>query len=336
MITRRNFFVQGSLAASTIMLPGTLMSLAQPGKEPANHTFDVIIVGGSYAGLSAAMSLGRSLRNVLIIDSGLPCNRMVPHAHNFITHDGGRPKDIAGKAKEQVQHYETVSFLDDLAVKVQRSGSIFELTTQSGKIIPAKKILFATGLKDMIPAIPGFSDCWGISILHCPYCHGYEVRNQKTGILANGNAAFHYAPLVSNLTDKLTIFTDGKATFNEEQWQSIKKHNIPVVEQKLQAVLHENGKMSGIRLEDATEYKLAAMYARLPFEQHCKMPEEMGCELTEQGLIKVDAFQQTTVPGIYACGDNSAMRSIATAVATGSFAGAAINMELSTASFNLK
>lgn len=335
MITRRKFITKSGLLVSAFAIRGTLMSFAALDKESENQTFDVIIVGGSYAGLSAAMALGRSLRKVLIIDSGLPCNRQTLYSHNFITQDGEKPKDITNKAKVQVLSYETVSFHRDVAVKARRSGNIFELTTKSGKVFLAKKVLFATGLKDIMPSISGFSDCWGISILHCPYCHGYEVKNRKTGILGNGNLAFHYAQLVSNLTDKLIIFTDGEATFSAEQYQLIKRNNIHIIEQKVLTIEHNKGKLSGILLKDGSIYQLNALYARPSFEQHCKIPIELGCELTEQGLLKLDNFQQATIPGIYACGDNSAFRSIATAVSTGSQAGAAINMRLSTENFNL-
>jgi thioredoxin reductase len=336
MISRRKFIAQSSLLSATVAIPGILMSFAKLDKGDTDRIFDVIIVGGSYSGLSAAMALGRSLRKVLIIDSGLPCNRQTPYAHNFITQDGAQPKDIANKAKVQVLNYKTVSFHEDVAVKARRKEDLFEITTQSGSVFSAPKILLATGLKDIMPLIPGFSDCWGISILHCPYCHGYEVKGEKTGIWGNGNLAFHYAQLVSNLTDKLFIFTDGKAAFSADQYQLIRKNNIRIIEQKVQSVVHHHGKLSGILLEDGSAYELSALYARPSFEQHCKIPIELGCVLTEQGLIKVDSFQQTTIPGIYACGDNSAFRSVATAVSTGSQEGAAINMALSTAAFNLK
>ena len=299
-----------------------------------NKTYDVIIIGGSYAGLSAAMALGRSLRDVLIIDSNLPCNRRSPHSHNFITQDGEKPGDISRKAKAQVLKYETVSFHEDHVVEVGKNGDFFELTTWSGFVFLAKKILFATGLQDLKPDIAGFADCWGISIIHCPYCHGYEFGNQPTGILANGDMAFHYTQLVSNLTHILTIFTDGPATFSAEQHRLLEKNNVRIEQQEVKAFIHQNGLLSGLVLEDGAEHALNAIYTRPPFEQHCKIPVELGCELTEQGLLKVDHFQETTVPGIYACGDNSAMRSVPVAVSTGSVAGAAINMALCAAGFN--
>ncbi|MDO7742673.1 MAG: NAD(P)/FAD-dependent oxidoreductase, partial [Pedobacter sp.] len=161
-----------------------------------NTKFDVVIIGGSYAGLSAAMALGRALRNVLVIDSGKPCNAQTPHSHNFITQDGETPAAIAAKAKEQVMQYPSVQFLNDIAVAVSGENSNFSVSTSAGLNIHAKKILFATGVKDIMPAIEGFAACWGISVIHCPYCYGYEYKSQPTGILMNGDMAIDMAELI--------------------------------------------------------------------------------------------------------------------------------------------
>ncbi|ANI90297.1 pyridine nucleotide-disulfide oxidoreductase [Arachidicoccus ginsenosidimutans] len=291
-----------------------------------NKNFDVIIIGGSYAGLSAAMALGRSLRKVLIIDSGKPCNRQTPHSHNFITQDGEKPNLIAEKAKAQVLKYDTVMFLNDLAVSGKKIDFGFEITTQSGETYKAKKLVFATGVKDKMPGIKGFAECWGISVIHCPYCHGYEAKQEKTGILANGDFAFHYAQLIHNLTKDLTIFTNGKSTLAQVQTEKIIRHDIPIIEEEIAEIKHENGYLKQIVFKDHTTFELKAIYSRPDFEQYCKIPEMLGCELNEQGYIKVDMFQKTTVENVFACGDNtSPMRSVANAVAAGNFAGAMIN-----------
>src|SRR5690606_26609566 len=140
-----------------------------------NKHFDVIIIGGSYAGLSAAMALGRALRNVLIIDGGSPCNRQTPHSHNFITQDGEKPHIIAEKARTQVLQYPTIKFITGIAHSGFKTEFGFTITTKANETFEAKKLIFATGLKDNMPDIKGFSECWGISVIHCPYCHGYEV-----------------------------------------------------------------------------------------------------------------------------------------------------------------
>ena len=297
---------------------------------------DVIIIGGSYAGLSSAMALGRALRNVLIIDSGLPCNRQTPHSHNFITQDGEKPSAIAEKAKAQVLKYETIKFVNDLAVSGKKTENGFTITTKSGEEFTSKKVIFATGVKDIMPNIRGFSECWGISVIHCPYCHGYEVKNEKTGILANGNFAFHYAQLISNWTKDLIIFTNGKSTLTQEQTDKINKNKIPIIEKEIDLLQHENGNLKQIVFKDSSTAKLKAIYARTAFEQHCKIPEMLGCELTEEGLIKVDSFQKTSLANVFSCGDNSSlMRSVANSVATGNNAGAILNNGMTEEEFNL-
>lgn len=296
--------------------------------------FDVVIIGGSYSGLSAAMALGRSTRNVLIIDSGNPCNRQTPHSHNFITQDGEKPRVISEKAKEQVLNYPTVSFLSDFAADAKRSGGGFEVTTRSGIAVTAAKLIFATGVKDLMPPIKGFSECWGISVIHCPYCHGYEYRGKRTGIMANGEKGMHVASLVNNLTGSITILTSGKADFNAEQNEKLVKHNIGIIETPISEIEHENGHVKAVVFSDGSRKEFDAVYAAIPFEQHSDLPVSLGCEQTEQGHIKVDMFQRTSVPGIYACGDNSSMlRSVASSVATGNLAGAMVNMDLTKEAF---
>lgn len=293
------------------------------------NRFDVIIVGGSYSGLAAAMALGRALRKVLIIDSGKPCNAQTPHSHNFITQDGKKPAEISAIAKKQVLKYETVQFHNGLAITGSKTDKGFEIITQSGEKFTSKKLLFATGIKDLIPNIDGFSECWGISIIHCPYCHGYEVRNKKTGILGNGDYGFEFSKMIHNWTKELTLYTNGKSTLTEEQSQKLKSHNIQIIETEIEKFEHENGQIESIVFKNRSKTAIKAIYARLPFEQHCTIPTELGCEINEQGYFQVDAFQKITIPGIYASGDNTTpMRSLANAVAMGTLAGVMMNREI--------
>lgn len=169
----------------------------------------------------------------------------------------------------------------------------------------------------------------GISILHCPYCHGYEVRNEKTALFGNGDIGFHFAQLISNWTKELVLFTNGKSTLTEEQTAKIKKHNIEIIETEIESLEHNDGKVKNVVLKDNSKISVNAVYARPQFVQHSDIPATLGCELTEQGLIKADMFQKTSVANIYACGDNSNMaRALAASVATGTSAGAFLNNEL--------
>jgi thioredoxin reductase len=291
--------------------------------------YDVIIVGGSYSGLAAGMALGRALRKVLIIDSGNPCNKQTPHSHNFLTNDGKTPKEISSVAREQVQKYGTVDFLAGLVIAGLKQENGFEIQVQSGEMFTAKKIVFATGITDVMPDIPGFAECWGISAIHCPYCHGYEVRDQKTGILANGEIGLELASLISNWTKDLTVYTNGKPTFSKEQISKLQRHKIDIVESEIQRLEHKDGYLNNIIFKEGRVSPLKVLYARLPFVQHSPIAQSLGCELTSEGYLKVDAAHKTNINGVFACGDNTTrMRTVANAVAMGTTTGLMVNREL--------
>ncbi len=294
-----------------------------------SNQFDVIIIGGSYSGLAAGMALGRALRKVLIIDSGKPCNRQTPYSHNFLTQDGKTPNEIAMLARQQVEVYKKVAFFNGVATNGIKTESGFDIQVASGEIFKAKKLIFATGIRDIMPDIDGYAECWGISVLHCPYCHGYEVRNETTGILGNGDYAVEFSFMISNWTKDLTLYTNGKSTLTEEQTLKLRKHNINIVETQIEKLEHNKGTLQHIIFKDGKKVPIKAIYARSAFVQHCSIPELLGCDLTEEGYLKVDALQKTSVEGVFVCGDNSSrMRTVANAVATGTTAGMMINKEM--------
>ncbi len=291
--------------------------------------FDVIIIGGSYSGLAAGMALGRALRQVLIIDNGKPCNEQTPYSHNFLTQDGKSPAEISTIAKKQVEKYDTVKFLNGLVTNGIKTDNGFEIQVATGEMFSTKKLIFATGIRDIMPNIKGYAECWGISVLHCPYCHGYEISNERTGVLGNGEYGFDFSTLISNWTKDLTLFTNGKSILTVEQTKKLQSHNINIVETKIEKLEHTNGYLQKIIYKDGTTTLIKALYARTPFEQHSNLPELLGCEITDDGYIKVDTFQKTTVPGIFACGDNtSRIRTVANAVGTCTTTGMMVNKEI--------
>lgn len=290
---------------------------------------DVIIIGGSYAGLAAAMALGRALRTVLIVDDGKPCNRQTPHSHNFLTNDGKTPAEIATLARLQVSKYTTVEFFKGLATNGRKTDQGFEIEVSSGETFATKHLIFATGIKDILPSIPGIEACWGISVIHCPYCHGYEVRQEKTGILGNGDAGFDFTRLISNWTKDLTLFTNGPSTLTVEQGVQLQQHEIKIVEKKIEKIEHKNGHIQHLLFTDGTSFPLKAIYAPSPFVQHCKILELLDCALTEEGYIQIDNYHETTVPGVFAVGDNaSKMRTVANAVAMGTATGIMLSKKM--------
>lgn len=293
------------------------------------QTYDVIIAGGSYAGLSAAMALGRARRQVLIVDSGNPCNRQTPHSHNFLTQDGATPAAIAAAAKAQVLQYPGVHFKEGAITSATPITEGFTVTTATGEQFTAKKLLFATGVKDEMLAIKGFAESWGISVLHCPYCHGYEVKETPTGILANGDEAFEYVKMIRNWTSQLTIFTNGLSTLTAEQLEKLHKHHITVNEKEIAEIIHTGGQIHELLFKDGSTFALNALYHKPAFRQHCTVPEALGCERTPAGHIVVNEFQASTVPGVYVAGDaTNPFRGVSMSVAAGTLAGAMISREL--------
>lgn len=291
--------------------------------------YDVIIIGGSYSGMAAALGLGRALRSVLIIDDNNPCNKQTPHSHNFLTNDGRSPRQIAMLAKQNIARYKTVEFVKARATGVTKTANGFKVLVDGGESFLSRKLILATGIKDVLPNISGFAECWGISVLHCPYCHGYEVRNQITGILGNGQSAYEMATLISNWTNNLTLFTDGAAMFDASQYSKLKKNNITVVESELMHIEQQNGVIKELHLKNGERINIKALYHRPPFIQHSDIYRQLQCELSNDGYIKIDPSHKTTIPGVFACGDNTTrIRTVANAVAQGTTTAIMVNKEL--------
>ncbi len=275
------------------------------------------------------MMLGRALRRVLILDHNQPCNRQTPHSHNFLTRDGETPATISAIAREQVLRYPSVALQSDKVVAAQAVEGGFQVTTERGEVLHGRKLLLATGVKDEMPAIPGFAACWGISVLHCPYCHGYEVHGQKLGLLASGTMAEELANLIHYWSQDLVLFTNGPAGLTTEQLAALEARNIQLVETPIAELEHQNGRLEAVRTTDGASHVLSAIFARVPFQQHTDIAAQLGCTHTETGLIQATTFGETNVPGLFVAGDNSTpMRQVSVAVANGSMAAAFINREL--------
>ncbi|WP_316831401.1 NAD(P)/FAD-dependent oxidoreductase [Pedobacter aquatilis] len=291
--------------------------------------FEVIIIGGSYAGLSAGLALGRAKRNVLIIDAGKPCNKQTPQSHNFLTHDGDKPAEISAKAKAEVLKYPTVKFLNALATSAKKTHEGFEVETDSQEVFRGRKILLAAGLKDVMPDISGFDECWAISIIHCPYCHGYEVKDTKIALLMNGDMAFEMAKLISHWNKDLTILTNGKSEINDEHLNLLKAKSINVIDAEIEEFIHTDGYVKTVIFKDGSDLDVMAIYARPKMVQHSNIYQDLGCELDENGIIKVDGFQKTAIEGVYAAGDCATLvRGLSVVTAAGTMAGVMLNKDM--------
>jgi len=291
--------------------------------------YDVIVIGGSAAGLSAAMTLGRALRNVLIIDSCDPCNVQTPRSHNFLSRDGFSPSDIIKVSLEQVLAYPNITLISGEATHAVQEDDIFRIEISTGQSATCDKLLLATGLRDIFPDVEGFRECWGISVLHCPYCHGYEVRDEPTVIFANGEAAYHLSVMVHNWSKKLTVVTNGISELRFEEASRLEELGVTVIEKEVSRFEHENGHVKRIAFNDGTHFETNVIYASIPFEQKSDLAEQLGCKISSHNHIEVDDEQRTTIENVFAAGDCTAQaRAISVAAASGTKAGFTINLEM--------
>jgi thioredoxin reductase len=200
---------------------------------------------------------------------------------------------------------------------------------ENGENFTARKILLATGLKDVLPDIKGLAECWAISAIHCPYCHGYEVKNDKIGLLMNGEHAFEMAKTLNHWNKDLTVLTNGKSQLSAEQTEKLKSKSIAVIEDEVVELLHNNGYLEGIVLKNGEKIALKAIYLKSDVEQYCSFNEQLGFELTDLKTIKVDEQQQSTAKGVYAAGDCATLfRSLSIVTAAGTMAAVVMNKEM--------
>jgi thioredoxin reductase len=291
--------------------------------------FDTIIVGGSTAGLSAALYLGRFRRSVLIIDSQKPANRFSHAAHGFFTRDGVSPAELVAIGREQLKPYETVSLQSGEVTGIAPDGQHFAVVLADGSRHSARKILLATGMKDTLPPITGIEQFWGRSVFHCPYCDGWEQRDQPVAILNRGKAALHIARLLRVLTDDLVICSNGDTEFDSDQWAFLANHNIRVIETLIDRVEGHDTQVENIIFADGEKLARKAIFVGLSVNQHSDFAAHLGCEFMPNGTVKIDEFGQTSVQGIYAAGDiSSPSRQLVFAASQGAYAAIGINMAL--------
>lgn len=290
-----------------------------------NEVFDAIIIGGSFSGLSAALALGRARMRVLVIDANEPCNAQVPHAHNLLTRDGEPPHEIRAKARADVAKYPTVHWHDGRATQASGTDGAFVVRTDDGRAHHGRKLLLALGVRDQLPAIPGLTECWGISAAACPFCHGYEVADAPIAMLGNGPEVGAHVPLFRQWSRDLRLLTNGAATITPEQRAQLGELGISIDETAVSHLEHVDGVLHALHFSDGRRLPLSALFLRPTSVAPMMFAEALGCTVLSTGLLQVDPMQRTTVPGVFASGDcTSPMRSLSAAIAGGTMAGAAI------------
>lgn len=290
---------------------------------------DAIIIGGGPAGLNAALVLGRARRNVVVIDEGSPRNKVTRETHGFLTRDGVSPSEFRRIAKEQISVYPSVRFVEDTAAAVTGVDGDFQITTGQGTIYRSKKLLFAVGKKDAPLEINGLADVYGKSAFVCPYCDGWELRDQPLVVISKGEGAFHFAKVIAGWSEQYSICTNGPDEWTEEQREEIKQHNIPVFNTPIESIESSGGMVEHVVLEDGTRIPCTGIFFAPKLVSGSDLPAAIGCQVNEAGSVVVDAYGKTSVPGIYSAGDAaSEMYQAIAAASLGSLAAVGINGEL--------
>ncbi|GGO31985.1 NAD(P)/FAD-dependent oxidoreductase [Deinococcus humi] len=293
--------------------------------------FDAIVIGGSYAGLSGAMQIARSGRPVCIIDSNRPRNRFAAHSHGFFGQDGQPPRQMIAQARADLTRYPNVTFRDTRAITASREDGGFSVTTETGGPLHARKLLLAYGVVDLLPDISGLAERWGVTALHCPYCHGYEVKNERLGVLGVSPLSTHQALLISDW-GPVTFFLNGQPQPDEVTLAKLAERGVKVETALVTALEGSAPALSGVRLEDDRLIALDALFLGSRIRPASDIAEQLGCA-TEEGLqgplLQTDAFKQTSVPGVYAAGDiTPRVANASMAAADGVFAGASLHQSL--------
>jgi thioredoxin reductase len=291
---------------------------------------DVIVVGGSFAGISAALALARARRSVRVLDSGLPRNRFSPAAHNLFGFDGVPPADILSSATAQLEAYPTVTFETARATAAAQTDDGFTLTLDTGEVRQAHILILAYGVTDQFPDLPGFAECWGKSVLHCPYCHGFEVAGRRWGALVPMQAISHAVPLYRDWTDDLTVFADG-AELDTAAREIIDRCGAKIVAETIVKLEHDGGQVRAVHTAGGV-HEVDALFAPSQTRPAADLAEQLGCTTVDGGMgpyLWADDRRQTSVPGVYAAGDlANPMQAISLAIGTGTAAGGFAHQKL--------
>ena len=293
--------------------------------------YDAIVVGGSYAGLSAAMQLARARRRVLVVDAGLPRNRFAAAGHGFFGQDGKPPSAILQEASRQLCAYPTVEQVHGEARSAREVDGGFAVTLSGGREERAAHLVLATGVRDELPQIPGMQERWGVTVLHCPYCHGYEVRDQLLGVLASHPLSAHQATLIPDW-GPTTYFTQGNFEPDAEEAARLAARGVRIERTPVVELLGDAPVLDAVRLGDGRVVPLAALFTAPRTHMASPLAEELGCAFDEGPLgpyLRVDDVKRTTVAGVYAAGDAASPMSNATfASAAGVLAGLSVHRSL--------
>jgi thioredoxin reductase len=266
---------------------------------------DAIVIGGSFAGLSAAIQIARARRSVCVIDTGQPRNRFSAAAHGFFGQDGNDPRAMIASARAQVLRYPTVQMITGEASAARATNGGFEVTMTGGETLTAARLALAFGISDVLPELPGLAERWGKSVLHCPYCHGFEYAGERLGVLYSTPMSAHQAQLIAEW-GPTALYLNGNEMLDDETKARLAQRGVVIEPARIKELRGENGGLSSLLLADGRDAPIDALYVAPRSRLNSPIAEQLGCVLNDGpfGLvIRTDEKRQTTVPGVYAAGD---------------------------------
>ncbi|KLI99296.1 NAD(P)/FAD-dependent oxidoreductase [Luteimonas sp. FCS-9] len=291
------------------------------------ESFDAVVVGGSYAGLSAAMQLARARQRVLVVDAGQRRNRFASASHGLIGQDGRAPDAIAADARAQVLAYPTVTWRQATAVRADGGIGLFAVEDDAGHRVQARRLVLATGVVDTLPPIDGLQPRWGRSVFHCPYCHGYELDRGRIGVIAVSEVSMHHALMLPDW-GTVTFFLDGRFAPDDAQRAALAARGVRIEPARIAVVSGH----ADVELEDGRRVACDGLFVASRTQVASPLAEQLGCAFEDGPLgafVRTDATQATSVPGVFACGDAArAAHSVALAIGDGAMAGAATHRSL--------
>jgi thioredoxin reductase len=298
-------------------------------KKVGGSVFDVIIVGAGPAGLSAALVLGRCRRRVLVCDAGQPRNISSHGLHCYLTRDGIAPAEFLRIARDQLVPYETVELRQTQVTDARRLAEGFEVITETGERLTARKLLLATGVVDDIPQLDGLAEFYGRSVFHCPYCDGWEMRDQPLAVYGRGENGAGLALELMLWSRNLVLCTDGPSQLSEVEVQRLADNKIPVRQDRIKRLEGNEGTLRRVVFDNGDSIDVRGMFFSTGQRQASDLAEKLGCEITDQGCVATGDYEKTDIPGLYVAGDASRLvQFVIVAAAEGALAAVAINKEL--------
>jgi thioredoxin reductase len=298
--------------------------------DPAGHgaDYDVVVIGGGAAGLSAALVLSRARRRVLVVDAGSPRNAPAAHLHGFVSRDGMVPGDLLAAGRAEAQGYGAHVLAGTVEHLVRNAPHGFTVLLGDGGRVSARRLLVTTGLRDELPDVPGLTERWGRDVLHCPYCHGFEVRDQQLGVLWNGPETVRYAQLVRQWSHDVVLFAPSGALTYADRCELVARA-IGIVEGPLTRIVVTDDRLRGVELDDGRTVPRDAVFVPPTFVANNALLGNLGCAISEQGWVVTAPNGATSVRGVWVAGNVANPRAqVITAAGEGSAAAIAINADL--------